>query len=243
VSRSGVRKWNRKNLSAGFVRYDHTYGRIVVPAVLIQLANDAQRVVACSRVVREKRTLVVAMVVVGVTNDEIIARQTAVPDESYPLSETPDFDSLQGGPTVPECFVASDTRLLWPSDLTTNREPRDPPTWAGALCGVGIGFLSGLTGTGGGIFLSPLLLFLGWSATKPASGVAAVFILCNSIAGLLGNITIVKSLPADLAIYAAAVLLGAIVGTTFGIRFAVPMILKALGLVLIIAGLKLIGVY
>ena len=68
-------------------------------------------------------------------------------------------------------------------------------------------------------------------------------ILCNSIAGLLGNVAIVKSLPADLPIYAVAVLLGAIIGTTFGIRFTVPMILKALGLVLIFAGLKLIGVY
>jgi uncharacterized membrane protein YfcA len=134
-------------------------------------------------------------------------------------------------------------RLLWPTDLKTNREPRDPPIWLGALCGIGIGFLSGLTGTGGGIFLSPLLLFLGWSATKPASGVAAVFILCNSIAGLLGNIVIVKGLPPDLPIYAAAVVLGAIVGTTLGIRWSAPMILKALGAVLIVAGLKLIGVY
>src|SRR5215207_268011 len=41
-------------------------------------------------------------------------------------------------------------RLLWPGDLSTNREPRDPPIWVGAICGVGIGFLSGLTGTGGG---------------------------------------------------------------------------------------------
>jgi uncharacterized protein len=70
-----------------------------------------------------------------------------------------------------------------------------------------------------------------------------VFILCNSIAGLLGNIAVVKSLPVDLPIYAAAVVLGAVVGTAFGIRFAVPMVLKALGLVLIIAGCKLIGVY
>jgi uncharacterized protein len=58
---------------------------------------------------------------------------------------------------------------------------------------------------------------------------------------LLGNI--VKALPPDLPLYAAAVLLGAIVGTTLGIRFAVRMVLKALGLVLIVAGLKLIGVY
>ena len=76
-----------------------------------------------------------------------------------------------------------------------------------------------------------------------AVGVAAVFILCNSIAGLLGNVAIVKSLPADLPIYAIAVLAGAIIRTTFGIKFEVPVILKALGAVLIIAGCKLIGVY
>ncbi len=146
-------------------------------------------------------------------------------------------------PLVGVVLLIGAARLLWPTDLTTNREPRDPPIWAGFVCGVAIGFLSGLTGTGGGIFLSPLLLFMGWSATKPASGVAIVFILCNSIAGLLGNVAIVKALPPDLPIYAVAVVLGAIVGTTLGIRWETPMILKALGVVLVIAGLKLIGVY
>jgi uncharacterized protein len=146
-------------------------------------------------------------------------------------------------PLVGGVLIIGGIRLLWPTDLTTNQEPRDPPIWLGALCGVGIGLLSGLTGTGGGIFLSPLLLFLGWSATKPASGVAAVFILCNSIAGLLGNIAIVKALPSDLPFYAVAVVLGAIVGTTLGIRWRTPIILKALGAVLVVAGLKLIGVY
>jgi uncharacterized protein len=146
-------------------------------------------------------------------------------------------------PLVGIVLLLGAARLLWPTELTTNREPRDPPIWAGVLGGIGIGLLSGLTGTGGGIFLSPLLLFLGWSATEPASGVAAVFILCNSVAGLAGNLAIVKALPPSLPLYAAAVLCGAILGTTFGIRFASPAILKALGLVLVIAGLKLIGVY
>lgn len=146
-------------------------------------------------------------------------------------------------PLVGVILLVGGVRLLWPRELSTNQAPSDPPVWAGILCGVGIGFLSGLTGTGGGIFLSPLLLFVGWSATKPASGVAAVFILCNSIAGLLGNLAIVRALPPDLPIYAAAVLLGAIVGTTLGVRFKSVMILRALGAVLIIAGLKLIGVY
>jgi uncharacterized protein len=53
----------------------------------------------------------------------------------------------------------------------------------------------------------------------------------------------VKALPPSLPIYAAAVFAGAILGTTVGIRFPVPVILKALGLVLMIAGLKLIGIY
>ena len=146
-------------------------------------------------------------------------------------------------PLVGVILLVGGARLLWPRELQTNRDPRDPPVWAGVLCGIGIGFLSGLTGTGGGIFLSPLLLFLGWSDTRKATGVAAVFILCNSIAGLLGNVAIVKALPANLWLYAIAVTLGALLGTTLGVRWHPPMILKALGLVLIVAGLKLIGVY
>lgn len=146
-------------------------------------------------------------------------------------------------PIVGVVLLLSGARLLWPKEIASNREPRDPPVIAGVIAGAAIGLLSGLTGTGGGIFLSPILLFVGWSATKPASGVAAVFILCNSIAGLAGNIAIVKALPPNLPLYAVAVLLGAVIGTTLGIRFAVPAILKALGFVLIIAGMKLIGVY
>jgi uncharacterized protein len=165
---------------------------------------------------------------------------------ALPLAFVGGAIQLPGGyyrPIVGIVLLIGAGRLLWPTELGANREPRDPPIWAGILAGSAIGLLSGLTGTGGGIFLSPLLLFLGWSATKPASGVAAVFILCNSVMGLLGNVAIVKALPPDLPIYATAVLIGAVVGTTFGIRFASPIILKALGLVLLIAGFKLIGVY
>ena len=146
-------------------------------------------------------------------------------------------------PLVGAILMIAGIRLLWPGEMSTKQEPRDPPITAGIGIGALVGLLSGLTGTGGGIFLSPILLFAGWSDTRTASGVAAVFILCNSIAGLLGNVAIVKALPANLAIYAPAAMLGAIIGTTFGIRFAVPMILKALGAVLVIAGCKLIGVY
>jgi uncharacterized protein len=146
-------------------------------------------------------------------------------------------------PVVGMVLFLGAARLLWPGRRAVDREPRDPPIWAGVLVGAGIGLLSGLTGTGGGIFLSPMLLFMGWSTTKTASGVAALFILCNSIAGLLGNLSAVWALPTDLPLFAAAVMLGALLGTAFGIRFAVPVIQRALGLVLVIAGAKLIGIY
>jgi uncharacterized membrane protein YfcA len=147
-------------------------------------------------------------------------------------------------PLVGIVLLIAAVRLLWPSELRSNREWSDPPLWIAILAGAAIGLLSGLTGTGGGIFLSPLLLFLAWSETRTASGVAAVFILCNSVAGLLGNIASVKALPPDLPLFAAAVLLGAAIGTTLGIsKLAQQGVLKALGLVLIVAGFKLIGVY
>jgi uncharacterized membrane protein YfcA len=146
-------------------------------------------------------------------------------------------------PLVGLVLFVSATRLLWPTELATNREPRDPPMVPGMLAGAMVGFLSGLTGTGGGIFLSPILLFMGWSETRTASGVAAVFILANSIAGLLGNLSSVRALPPDLPLFAGAVLIGALVGTQFGLTRSANFVLKALGLVLIIAGAKLIGVY
>lgn len=146
-------------------------------------------------------------------------------------------------PLVGVVLLVSAARLLWPGKPQDNPEIKDPPIIVAILCGGAIGFLSGLTGTGGGIFLSPLLLFLHWSEARTASGVAAVFILSNSIAGLLGNIAIVKALPPDLPLYAVAVFLGAVVGTTFGIRWRPEWVLRALGAVLVIAGLKLIGVY
>lgn len=146
-------------------------------------------------------------------------------------------------PLVGVVLLLGAARLLWPRPLRSTEEWGDPPILVGVLCGAGIGLLSGLTGTGGGIFLSPLLLFAGWSDVRTASGVAAVFILVISIAGLLGNIASVGALPPELPIYMAAVMLGALVGTTLGIKLSTPVILKALGVVLLVAGCKLIGVY
>jgi len=118
---------------------------------------------------------------------------------------------------------------------------KKPPFFLVVLIGSCIGFLAGLTGTGGGIFLSPLILFLGWSSTKTTSGITALFILINSSFGLLGNYSSVQHLPTQLPIFIGATLIGAFIGTTLGIKFyTANTIKKALALVLVIAGFKLL---
>lgn len=147
-------------------------------------------------------------------------------------------------PMVGIVLLLAAARLLLSRKGGEEQDWADPPVWAALLCGGMIGLLSGLTGTGGGIFLSPILLFFRWSAVRTASGVASVFILFNSLAGLAGNWASVGQLPAALPLYAGAVLAGALLGSTLGIRmFSTAILLKALGLVLVIAGLKMIGVY
>lgn len=124
----------------------------------------------------------------------------------------------------------------------TQEQATNPPSKPVALLtGAGIGLLSGLTGTGGGIFLTPLMIFFRWSKTKTASAVSALFILVNSISGLLGNISSTKQLP----LFALPVVLAAVAGGAVGSylgsqRFSVVFIKKLLAVVLLIAGGKLV---
>lgn len=147
-------------------------------------------------------------------------------------------------PLVGAVLLFSAVRLFWPDMISRLPELKVIPIWLGVGCGAAIGFLAGLTGTGGGIFLSPLLIFTGWSDIRKASGITTVFILCNSIAGLAGNISSVGSVGEVTWLFAAAVLAGAVVGTHLGITaFAKQAILKALGVVLLVASAKLFGLY
>ncbi len=124
--------------------------------------------------------------------------------------------------------------------METEAAPPRVPVLPAIPLGAAIGLLSGLTGTGGGIFLSPILLFAGWTQTRQASGTAAGFILANSIAGLLGNLSRVASLPPELPVWAAVVVIGAVIGSGLGSRGATPHLRGALSVVLLVAGVKLI---
>ncbi len=120
-------------------------------------------------------------------------------------------------------------------------DPRKPPTLVAVGLGGGFGMLSGLTGTGGGIFLTPLLILMGWARTKSAAAVSAPFILLNSASGLLGNLSATKTFPAFAIVLLIAALIGGSIGSYFGSRrLPHTAIKRLLAIVLCIAGFKLI---
>lgn len=108
------------------------------------------------------------------------------------------------------------------------------------ITGILLGFLSGISGVGGGIFLSPLLLFLRAEQPKVISGIAAAFILVNSAAGLLGALSSGVSIPEVAPYWILAVIIGGYLGAEIGSkRLKNPIILKLLGIVLVTAGIKM----
>jgi hypothetical protein len=147
------------------------------------------------------------------------------------------FGILVGG-----VLLLSAARLLWrPKEAGTTR----PLTLAWALpVGAVLGLLSGLVGVGGGIFLTPLLLMAGWARAKVAAAVSAPFILLNSLAGLLGWWGQGQGWPspAFLAPLLLAAIVGGSLGGWLGSRCLAPEgIKRALAVVLLVAGLKMLG--
>ena len=130
----------------------------------------------------------------------------------------------------------------------TLREPElpvveRPALWVLLSAGSVLGFLSGLTGVGGGIFLSPLILYYRWAKVKTVSGIAAAFIFVNSIAALTGVAKLAPTLPSALPYWAVAAVMGGLIGAEYGSkRLGNPVIKKLLSLVLLIAGMKMIAV-
>ena len=107
--------------------------------------------------------------------------------------------------------------------------------------GAGIGFLSGLTGTGGGIFLTPLMLFCRWAKVKEVAAVSSLFILVNSSSGLAGYVKSGRELPDFAWPLAVVVAVGGFIGSRLGSRHMPARgIAMLLAVVLVIAGTKLV---
>ncbi len=165
---------------------------------------------------------------------------------------------LGGGIKLPSQFyqalvgivlLCSAAYLAWRAFSNTDKREEIPvsvPLWAAPFIGAGIGFLSGLTGTGGGIFLSPFILLMGWAGPKATAGISAPFIMANSVAGLAGGL-LKGSFSFAIIPYAAtpliaAALLGAMIGTWLGIyKLTNRWLIAMLALVMAVAAAKLIG--
>jgi uncharacterized membrane protein YfcA len=130
--------------------------------------------------------------------------------------------------------------FLWirPKRPTVRRPP--PPA---ALVGIGtaLGFLAGLTGIGGGIFLSPLLMLTGWEEPRRTSGAAAVFILANSVLGLAGQLASLAHIPRAAAWLAGTAVAGGLAGSWLGVNRLRPLALRRVhAVILVVSGAKLL---
>jgi len=130
-------------------------------------------------------------------------------------------------------------RLLW--DAEDSARIRAPGLLVALPVGGLLGLVSGLTGVGGGIFLSPLLLLFHWTNMRGSVAIAAAFILVNSIAGLAGYATTAAEWPDGIPLLVCTAVCGALVGSELGLRrFAPQQLRRVLAVVLAIAGAKLI---
>lgn len=143
-------------------------------------------------------------------------------------------------PLVGAILLFSACRLFYRKEYVDS-EIRQPAVSVALIFGALLGLLSGLTGVGGGIFLSPLLLFFKWGRVREVSAVAALFVLVNSISGLLGHLSSLQAIPNFAPLLAIAALVGGGLGSFFGSRrLPAAAVVKSLAVVLSIAGLKLL---
>jgi uncharacterized membrane protein YfcA len=132
-------------------------------------------------------------------------------------------------------------RRAWREPLAADDAPVAPPIVAAIAIGAVIGLLSGLTGTGGGIFLSPVVLLMRWAGPRQTAGISAPFILANSTVALLAGSATWADIPRELPVFLLAVLAGAGLGTWLGVRRLPPRVLLGLlAVVLLIAAGKLV---
>jgi uncharacterized membrane protein YfcA len=100
-----------------------------------------------------------------------------------------------------------------------NELDRPTPLWGAIMVGAAVGFISGLTGVGGGVFLAPILIALQWASPKQTAVLSAPFILANSAVGLVGAMYSGQVPSGDTWLFAIAALAGAMIGTTVGLRW------------------------
>ncbi len=94
------------------------------------------------------------------------------------------------------------------------------PRWIAPVIGTGIGYLSGLVGIGGGIFLAPILHMIGWDSPRRIAALATAYIAANSLAGLAGKLIALAGSESLMSVTAFwPLILAVLIGSWFGHRF------------------------
>jgi uncharacterized membrane protein YfcA len=140
------------------------------------------------------------------------------------------------------CLVAAGLRLLVRSPRQRPRAVTPAAAWSvGVPLGAALGFLAGVVGIGGGIFLAPVLLLTGWATAKQAAAAAAVFVLLNSGAGLAGQLSKGAAIDAMVIPLFAAVLIGGQLGARAGaVHLPQPVVRRVLASIIVVVGGRLL---
>ena len=124
---------------------------------------------------------------------------------------------------------------------TPDQARRTAPLPLSLLIGAVLGLLAGLTGVGGGIFLSPVLLLTGWANLRTTAATSVAFILVNSAAGLVAQHAALGAVGNIAPTWAVAAAAGGLIGSHLGSRrLPSPALRGVLAVVLVAAGLKLV---
>ena len=128
-----------------------------------------------------------------------------------------------------------------PIPVVPETKPISAPVASAAQNGALIGFVSGTTGTGGGVFLAPVILAMRWGTARQTAATTAVYNLMNSGAALIGAYAYWDHLPASLPLWLVAVAAGGFIGAFAGSRYLSDRWLRGILAVLLLAsGLKLL---
>ena len=142
---------------------------------------------------------------------------------------------------VAAALIFAAARLFIAARANNNSLTEPPPILLALAVGAVLGFVAGLTGVGGGIFLSPLLLLFRWADTRQTAAVSAAFIWVNSAAGLAGQTAQLSFLPGTVVAWAIAASLGGVLGSELGRKkLDTTTLRRLLAFVLLIAGVKLL---
>ncbi len=137
-------------------------------------------------------------------------------------------------------LIYSAIRLFLTASRAEEKAPISPSLWISLLAGAIIGFIAGVTGVGGAIFLAPLILLMNWASPKETAGVSVVFVLVNSISGFFGYMSHTPEFPPQIIYWGIAVIIGGYFGAEYGSsRLPNLLIRKVLAGILLVGGAKM----